>query len=53
MRIRSALYRSARLLGDLHAIERGRFPQRIVRRSIYRHSFHLASFLCRLLGVSR
>ncbi len=49
--MRSALYRAARLLGDLHAVERGRVPQRLVRRVVYRHSFRLARFVCRMLGV--
>jgi hypothetical protein len=51
MTIRSALYRTARRLNDLHALEHGRVPQRLVRRVVYKHSFSLARFICRLLGV--
>lgn len=50
---RRLLYRAARLLGDLHAVETGRPVQRLVRRAVYRHSFRTASWLCRLIGVSR
>jgi hypothetical protein len=53
MRLRRTLYRSASLLGDLHAIERGRLPQRIVRKVIYKHAFKAAGWLSRLLGVGR
>lgn len=53
MKIRGTLYRSARLLGDLHALEHGRVPQRIVRRVVYKHAFKLATAACRLLGVAR
>jgi hypothetical protein len=47
--MRRTLYRAARLLGDLHALETGRMPQRIVRRTVYRHTSRLAAWLCRLL----
>ena len=50
-RVRRQLYRLARGLGDLHSIETGRLPQRIVRRAVYRHTSKLARILCRLLGV--
>ena len=49
--MRSLLYKTARVLGDLHALETGRLPQRLVRRKIYKHSFRLANFICRLLGL--
>ena len=51
MKIRSNLYRAARVLGDLHALEQGRLPQRLIRRQVYKHSFALASWLCRLLRL--
>lgn len=51
--IRPHPYRAARLLGDLHAAERGRLPQRLVRKVVYRHAFRAASWLCRLIGVAR
>ncbi len=53
MTFRSALYKSAKLLGDLHAVEHHRVPQRLVRKIIYRHAFRLAGAVCRLVGVSR
>ncbi len=31
-KIRTALYRSARLLGDVNAVEKGKVPRRIGRR---------------------
>lgn len=31
-RLRDALYRTARLLGDVRAVETGRVPRRILRR---------------------
>lgn len=51
--IRYHLYHAARILGDIHAVETGRVPQRIVRRIVYRKAFHLADWLCKLLKVSR
>lgn len=51
--MRNALYRTARILGDANAIRRGRFPQRIARRMVYRQSFRFAAIICRLLGISR
>ncbi len=51
--IRNKLYKAARLLGDLRAIKRGRVPQRIVRRIIYRHAFRAAGWLSRMLEVGR
>src|SRR6266487_912628 len=46
--VRSALYRTARGLGDVNAVRRGRVPQRIVRRSAGK----LASRLFRVLGLA-
>ena len=40
---RSALYKSARALGDINAVVRGTIPQRIVRRG-------LGSFASTVLG---
>ena len=53
MRLRRLLYRTSSVLGDLHAVERGRIPQRLVRKIVYRHAFRLAGTLCRLLKVSK
>jgi hypothetical protein len=50
---RNVLYKTARLLGDLHAVEHHRVPQRLVRRVVYKHAFKAAGWLCRLLGVGR
>lgn len=33
-KLRSVLYKSARVLGDVNAVRRGRVPQRLVRRAI-------------------
>ena len=38
MTIRSALYRIARLMGDINAIARGRYLQRLVRKMALRKS---------------
>lgn len=51
--MRRILYKTGRLLGDLHALETGRVPQRVARRIIYRHAFRAAGWLSRLLGVGR
>lgn len=51
--MRRILYHIAHVLGDLHAIEHGRVPQRLVRRVIYRHAFHAAGWLSRAIGVGR
>ncbi len=51
--MRSTLYRAARLLGDFNAVRRGRVPQRLARRFVYRRTSRLASWLCRILGVAR
>lgn len=53
MNLRSLLYTSARALGDLHAIKKGKVPQRVIRRVVYRHSSRVANWVCRKLGVSR
>ena len=49
--LRRSLYTGARLLGDLHAVESGRVPQRIVRRAVYRHGSRFAAWVCRLFGL--
>jgi len=38
---RGWLYRSARLLGDVNAVKRGRYTRRIVRKAQYRAIFRL------------
>jgi hypothetical protein len=53
MTFRSLLYTTSRVLGDLHAVEHHRVPQRIARRIVYKHAFRTAGWLCRLLKVAR
>ena len=38
---------------DLKALLKGRLPQRVVRKAVYRHSMNLARLVCRVLGVGR
>ena len=47
------LYRLLSLRNDLKAAFRGRLPQRLVRKQIYRRSFRAAGWLARLLKVGR
>ncbi len=35
-KIRSALYKTAQILGDINAVQKGKLPQRIVRRTLWR-----------------
>jgi hypothetical protein len=51
MTLRKTLYRSASLLGDLHAAEKGRLPQRLVRKVVYRHAFSFTRWLLRKVGL--
>lgn len=51
MTVRSFLYRAARLAGDANAIAKGRLPQRIARRGIYRYANKGAGRLSRKLGL--
>lgn len=51
--MRRTLYRVARILANLHAVETGRVPQRLARRVIYKHAFRAAGWLSRLLRVGR
>ncbi len=43
MTTRGWLYRSARLLGDVNAVKRGRYCRRVVRKAQYRVIFRLLS----------
>jgi hypothetical protein len=38
---------------DLKALLKGRLPQRVVRKVVYRRSMNFARLVCRALGVSR
>lgn len=51
MRTRTSLYRWARLLGDLEAAEHGLYPQRVIRRHVYRHTNRLVARLLRNTGL--
>ncbi len=46
-------YRLLSRRNDFKALLKGRLPQRLVRRTIYRHAFRAAGFLSRLIGVGR
>lgn len=46
-------YRLLRYRNDVKALLNGRLPQRLIRRTIYRHAFHASSWLATLLGVAR
>ena len=45
MKLRSALYRTARRLGDVNAVRRGRVPQRLARRAAGRATSRLLRWL--------
>jgi hypothetical protein len=47
------LYRLLSLHNTIKAAAKGRLPQRLVRRAIYRRSFRAAGWLSRLLRVGR
>lgn len=46
-RLRSGLYRAARLLGDFQAIRRGRALQRVKNRFVWRHLGKIARLFTR------
>jgi len=46
-KLRGILYRLARVLGDVSAVERGRVPQRVERRVVGRWTARLLSRLFR------
>jgi len=47
------IYRLLSLRNTARAALKGRLPQRLVRRQIYRGAFHVAGWFSRLLKVSR
>ena len=47
----SLLYRIARVVGDVTAIRKGRYPQRLARRTAYRQSGRLTRRLLRRVGL--
>lgn len=50
-RTRSSLYRAARLLGDVEAAQKGRYPQRVVRKAVYRGTNRTTRRLLRIFGL--
>lgn len=51
--MRRTLYKTARIMGDAKAIATGRFPQRLVRRFLYKRAGRAAGWLSKLIGVGR
>lgn len=47
------LYRLLSFHNTVRAALKGRLPQRLVRRTVYRHAFRAAGFVSRLLKVAR
>jgi hypothetical protein len=54
-RLRSSLYRSARVLGNIQAAERGplSYAQRIARRKVYATTNGMTRRVLRQMGLSR
>lgn len=50
-RTRSRLYRAARLLGDVEAVKKGRYPQRVVRKAVYRKTNRSTRRFLRMFGL--
>lgn len=50
-RTRSNLYRWARLLGDVEAVKKGRYPQRVVRKAVYRNTNRTTRRVLRIFGL--
>jgi len=53
--MRSELYRTARVMGDLQAAEKGptAYSKRVMRKSTYRRSNTMTRQLLRMVGLSR
>jgi hypothetical protein len=53
--MRSELYRTARVMGDLQAAEKGptAYGKRVMRKKMYRRSNSLTRQLLRMVGLSR
>lgn len=47
------LYRLLSIHNTIKAAIKGRLPQRLVRRSIFKQAFRAAGFMSRLIGVGR
>ncbi len=50
-RTRSGLYRWARILGDVEAVKKGRYPQRVVRKAVYRNTNRATRRVLRIFGL--
>jgi hypothetical protein len=50
-RTRSSLYRLARALGDVEAVKTGRYPQRVVRKAVYRNTNRATRRLLKIFGL--
>jgi hypothetical protein len=53
--LRSEMYRTARIMGDIDAAKRGpsAYGKRVLRKDMYRHSTSVTRQLLRLVGLSR
>jgi len=49
--LRTQLYRAARLLGDVQAATKGRYPQRVVRKAVYRNTNQATRRMLRVFGL--
>jgi len=49
--VRSQLYRAARLLGDVQAAKKGRYPQRVIRKAVYRNTNQATRRILRVFGL--
>jgi hypothetical protein len=46
-KVRGVLYKSAKYLGDVNAVERGKVPQRIARRIVGKYSARVLNSIFR------
>jgi hypothetical protein len=53
--LRSEMYRTARIMGDLEAAQKGptAYGKRVMRKRMYRRSNSLTRHLLRMVGLSR
>jgi len=49
--LRSQLYRAARVLGDVEAAKKGRYPQRVARKAVYRNTNQATRKMLRIFGL--
>jgi len=48
---RTQFYRAARILGDVQAAKKGRYPQRVVRKAVYRDTNQATRRMLRVFGL--